>query len=226
MTMTIAPRAIRSRPVPFFRGLAALCLFGKIVRRPESLDNIVGMADELADPAVLTDLARVLRLDPQGRAAFAARPRLQDVDLVALGALPMGTLGRSYADFLCANGLDPTDLPDLTVDSDEVYLRAHLYETHDLWHVLTGFSTDVAGELGLQAFYIAQMPSPLSVLLLAAGLLNTVLYRMEDVDQRMERVIEGWRMGRRTRLLFGADWASEWETPLAEVRARYALAPV
>jgi ubiquinone biosynthesis protein Coq4 len=32
------------------------------------------------------------------------------------------------------------------------------YETHDIWHVVTGFHTDVAGELGLQAFYLAQFP--------------------------------------------------------------------
>jgi ubiquinone biosynthesis protein Coq4 len=25
------------------------------------------------------------------------------------------------------------------------YIVAHLYETHDLWHVLTGFDTDPAG---------------------------------------------------------------------------------
>jgi len=203
--------------------LAALCLFGKIVRNPESLDEVVGMADQLADPVVLADMVHVLRHHHQARVAFAERPRLQDLDVEALFALPEGTIGREYAEFLKANDLDPNDLPDMQVDCDEQYMRAHLYETHDLWHVLTGFSTDVAGELGLQAFYMAQMPSPLSILLLAAGLLNTVLYRMEDVDRRMDRIIDGWQMGRRSRLLFGVDWSREWETPLAEVRSRYQL---
>jgi ubiquinone biosynthesis protein Coq4 len=27
-----------------------------------------------------------------------------------------------------------------------------------VWHVATGFSTDIAGELGLEAFYAAQLP--------------------------------------------------------------------
>ena len=27
-------------------------------------------------------------------------------------------------------------------------MRAHMLESHDVWHVLTGFHTDVAGELG------------------------------------------------------------------------------
>lgn len=223
MMTPVAPRAIHSHPIPFFRGVAALCLFSKIVRHPESLDNIVEMADQLADPAVLAEMAVVLRQDHQARVAFADRPRLEALDMEALLALPEGTLGREYAEFLRANDLDPSELSDLPADCDEQYIRAHLYETHDLWHVLTGFSTDVAGELGLQAFCMAQMPSPLSVLLLAAGLLNTVLYRMEDADPRMEQIIDGWLMGRRSRQLFGVDWSRDWETPLEEVRSRYAL---
>jgi ubiquinone biosynthesis protein COQ4 len=224
MTTTAAHRTVHSHPVPFFRGLAALCLFGKIVRQPESLDHIIEMADQLADPNVIAELVEVLGQDAQGQAAFASRPRLQGLDLAALEALPEGTLGHAYAAFLRDHELDPAALPDLAGQSDGEYLRAHLYETHDLWHVLTGFSTDVAGELGLQAFYMAQMPSPLAVLLLSAGLLNTVLYRMEDVDARMELIIAGWLMGRRASSLFGADWSEAWETPLTAVRSRYSLA--
>ena len=58
--------------------------------------------------------------------------------------------------------LDPKDIlvPE-NVGSDFDYVRAHLRETHDVWHPVTGFDTDVAGELGLQAFYLAQFQAPL-----------------------------------------------------------------
>jgi ubiquinone biosynthesis protein Coq4 len=35
---------------------------------------------------------------------------------------------------------------------DTSYLLLRLRQTHDLWHVVTGFSTNVPGELGLKAF--------------------------------------------------------------------------
>ena len=78
---------------------------------------------------------------------------------------------------------------------------AHMRETHDIWHVATGFGTDVAGELGLQAFYLAQLKAPLSTLLLSVGMLNTFLYAMDDRDWRMRNIVRGWLMGKEGPLL-------------------------
>ncbi len=32
----------------------------------------------------------------------------------------------------------------------------HLYQTHDIWHVVTGWGNDLPGEVGLGGFYSAQ----------------------------------------------------------------------
>ena len=116
-------------------------------------------------------------------------------------------------------GLDPSALPTLEANDDSGYLRAHLYETHDIWHAVTGFHTDVAGELGLQAFYLAQIPSRLSSAILAGGFINTVAYAFPDRDARMRQIVRGWVLGKRAKNFFGVDWASLWATPLDEVRA-------
>ena len=47
------------------------------------------------------------------------------------------------------------------MDSEEVtnlksFVSHRLHETHDIIHVLTGFGTDLVGEMGLQAFALAQ----------------------------------------------------------------------
>jgi ubiquinone biosynthesis protein Coq4 len=117
-----------------------------------------------------------------------------------------------------ANGLDPKAIPTLPAGDDLAFLRAHLYETHDVWHVVSGFSTDVAGELGLQAFYAAQTPGGLPLALLAMGCLNTALYDMADREPRMTAIARGWEMGRSARPLFGVRWEALWAVPLDEVR--------
>lgn len=120
-------------------------------------------------------------------------------------------------------GLDPAALPSLRADDGHAYVRAHLYETHDVWHVLTGFATDVAGELGLQAFYVAQLPGRLAPALVAGGLVNMILFDFGARDARMRAIVRGWLLGKRARPLFGGRWAELWEEPLDEVRRRYGL---
>ena len=40
-------------------------------------------------------------------------------------------------------------------DPRAAYLAQRMRQTHDIWHVLTGYATDVAGEVQLQAFTLA-----------------------------------------------------------------------
>jgi ubiquinone biosynthesis protein Coq4 len=150
------------------------------------------------------------------------------VDLPALRALPEGTLGRTFADWLTAKGYQPGEL--LTYDhghgdseSEVERYRQHLASTHDLWHVLTDFDTDVPGEVGLQALYLAQLRTPLALVLIAAVMLHGLRYPDNDVAACMDAITRGWNMGKAARPLFGVDWATLWSTPLADVRARFAL---
>jgi ubiquinone biosynthesis protein Coq4 len=121
------------------------------------------------------------------------------------------------------NGLDPAALPRYEISDEASYFRAHLYDTHDIWHVVTGFHTDVAGELGLQAFYAAQIHGKVPLAILAGGMLNTFLYASEDHSARLSAIAEGWLLGSKARPLFGVDWDALWATPLAEVRERFGL---
>ncbi|MEM9493069.1 MAG: Coq4 family protein, partial [Myxococcota bacterium] len=75
-------------------------------------------------------------------------------DLDALGRLPEGTLGHTYAATMRAMNFDPT-VPDKQARQEESRfgnLRNHLAVTHDVWHTVAGIQTDPLGELELQAF--------------------------------------------------------------------------
>jgi ubiquinone biosynthesis protein COQ4 len=188
-----------------------------LVRDPNQLSKVFDMADALATPEMLDPMADLLARDPGGARALTERTRLRVV-LAELRVLPRGTLGREFAEHMIKNGLDPAALPDLPSPDRLSFLRAHLYETHDVWHVVTGFDTDWKGEIGLQSFYLAQIPGPLSASLLAVGCLRLAAYEMEARDALMSEIVRGWQMGKQARPLFGVRWDELWSTPLVDVR--------
>lgn len=202
--------------------LQAARAFVRIARNPSRLDEVFNLSDGVVDPETMRAMAEHVRDDAGGASALVERPHVH-LDLATLRALPEGTLGRVYAELMIGNGLDPKDIPTLPARDEHEYIRAHLYETHDLWHAATGFATDVAGELGLQAFYAAQLPGRLPWAILAAGFLNTLLFAYDDRDRRLGAIARGWQLGRRSRPLFGARWDELYALPLAEVRARLGL---
>jgi ubiquinone biosynthesis protein Coq4 len=197
----------------------ALWSFVDLVRHPEHLDRVFEISSAMSKQRrdVLQKMADHFAVDPQGAAAFREKPRLH-VDLDALSKLPAGTLGRTFADHMRANGLDPASIPSLEAHDNLEFIRAHLFETHDVWHAVTGFGTDVAGELGLQAFYAAQAPGGLPLALMAMGLLNTAFYAPDERQARLDAITRGWEMGQRARPLFGTRWDELWGSPIREVR--------
>ena len=164
--------------------MQAATAFVRLTADMSRLNEVFNLSDGLAGPDEMRDMVESARSHETGAAALRERPHVH-LDLAELRALPTGTLGREYAIMMDRNGLDPASIPTLPDDDDGKYVRSHLYETHDLWHVVTGFGTDVAGELGLQAFYQAQLPGKLPAAILASGFLNTLLLSFGQRDVRL-----------------------------------------
>lgn len=84
-------------------------------------------------------------------------PACLEVDLDEMRTLPEGTVGRAYARHLDDRGLSPLAISD---ECKRRYadqpLPLRYTTTHDLFHVLTGFTTNPAGEIGLFAFMMGQ----------------------------------------------------------------------
>jgi ubiquinone biosynthesis protein COQ4 len=199
-----------------------LFAFIQLLPDPGRIEAILGLAKELnlANPQTRDEVVARLRSHPRAAAALAERPRIGDTDLSKLAQLPEGTLGRIYADGFLRNNLNPSDvrIPTLPLADDRDYAVVHMNETHDVWHVVTGFGTDIAGELGLQAFYAAQLNLNLPHAILAAGFVNTFLFAWGDRHRRLSAICRGYILGLHADLLFGVPWASWLERPLAEVR--------
>jgi ubiquinone biosynthesis protein COQ4 len=202
-------------PIKVFKGLRAI---GRLTLDPTKLDEVFVLADLAEESPELERLVAAIKADPHFANVLVERPRLGKIDLDALGQMPKGTLGREYAEFMRARDLRPESLILRDGEGEMDYVRNHMRETHDLWHVATGFDTDVAGELGLQAFYLAQFNGPLPVLLLAVGMFNTLFKGMDDAERRLAAMSRGYLLGKRGRSLFGLKWADRWGQSLEELR--------
>lgn len=202
---------------PVLAAKLALAL-ARLVRDPARLDVVFALSDALLGDCTATAELSVTLQDSEIARACRARLRTPALDMRDLEAAPAGTLGRAAGEFFRAHDLDPGALPRKDATNDVEWLASHLYETHDLWHVVTGFQPNVAGELGLQAFYATQLSGPFPLTILSAGMLNTLFFASDQTDERLASIARGWRMGKRAARLIGVDWSTLLGRPLDEVR--------
>ena len=139
-------------------------------------------------------------------------------DMPALAQLPPGSLGHCFAEHIRNTGFDPNYYRPLPITDDANYILTRLRQTHDLWHLVTGLGSDVKGELGLQAFCLAQIRIPLPILLIAGGLLRTLLTVPEELGDTLEQVAIGYRMGAKAQPLLAQKWEAGWDKPLSQWR--------
>jgi ubiquinone biosynthesis protein COQ4 len=159
---------------------------------------------------------------PECKSALQERYLLGEVDLHKLYSLPENTLGYCYASHMLKNYFNPP-LANQAVDEFS-YISAHLGETHDIWHVVTGCDTTKAGEIKLEAFYTAQInPSALFLALLSKNLLKTAIEDVNLCSEHMDALTQGWLLGKQAKPLFGIKWDTLWNTPLTEIRTQLKL---
>jgi ubiquinone biosynthesis protein COQ4 len=199
--------------------------FIEVIKLPYGDFSAIGQLSEAINEIYsLQPLVEFVSREPQGKRAFEERPRLGKVDLRQLHQLPENTLGYIYADRMLRNGFTPPPAREIAED-DYSFLSAHIAETHDIWHVVTGCDTDKAGEIQLQAFYVAQFSaSRLFLALLSKNFMKTALEDIELCERHMDALAQGWLLGKQARPLFGIQWNKLWETPLETLRVQLNLA--
>lgn len=203
------------------QALRAVWTYAQLVRDPNQLDvvfDLIASAQRDYD-----DILTKLRQN-DAIARYLDDPwQMECPDLDVLGRLPADTLGRVFADHMRANNLDPKALFRDHGDGPIDHLNAHFEQTHDVWHALTGFTTDVQGELGLQAVYVGQIGGPPPVVILSAGLLHVAIRHPDDTQATLDAIAKGFAIGRDAKPLFGVRWPEYWDTPIGELRERFGL---
>lgn len=171
-------------------------------------------------------LAReVAQSSPEAADLMKRRVRLPALDVDALAALPVGTFGNEFAFHAIERGIAPNPVETMPAPDDGDWLMAYMYETHDLWHVLTGFYYDLEGEFGVAGFYMGQMPKFSFIAFFASLLMIRTVWNDRDIiPDLVGAFVEGHAMGRDARCLVGLDWSSIYDRDLAELRAEWGVA--
>jgi ubiquinone biosynthesis protein Coq4 len=168
------------------------------------------------------EIVETLRRDPRTEPALRQRRPCAAIDLEALGRMPQGSLGRVFAEHCQARALNP-NLVYIEPGTEVDWMLHHLFGTHDIWHVVTGWGNDELGEYGLGGFYSAQLHGATFFgFLFSLVALSTVL-RRRSFKEFMDAIVAGYEAGKRAEPLFGVAWPELWELPIAEVRARFGI---
>ena len=164
-----------------FQPRVALQAAVALLRDPDDLPQVFTIIEALSFDT-LSRIAARFEATPGGRALLAGRPDIVTLlaDRAWLAQLPSGSVGRAYLDFvtrenISAEGIRAAAMTGATgarrLPPPLDYVFARMRDTHDLWHVVTGFHGDLLGEVALLSFIFAQTKNP-SIAALPRALLN------------------------------------------------------
>ena len=198
-----------------------------LARNPERT-NFVFMMGDAQDNIAESERARGQIADPFASPAlermWLSRFRSPSYEVDDMLRLPAHTLGGAYARHMKANGLRPDFYEDVAPRHRLHYLRLRMRQTHDIWHVLSGFGTDEFGEVGLQGFYFAQFTNGQSALIGAGAILKSLLRgRFGDLEKHIDAFCEGYCNGKRAESLLAVEWESLWTEDLETLRRNFRI---
>jgi ubiquinone biosynthesis protein Coq4 len=189
------------------------------------LEAVFDIAAALANHEVSAAAIAYLKSHPEIDQLFAERYIAPTPDLEALLKLPEDSLGFAYAAHMRIANLNPEFYRKVELQDDSSYLAMRMRQTHDIWHTVTGFGTDSIGEIGLQAFQLAQNRSPLAVMLIAAITLNLIKINC-DLTPLARVIQQGYELGYQAKPFLAQRWEEAWEKPLADWRSQLNVTPV
>jgi ubiquinone biosynthesis protein COQ4 len=219
----MTPTDTRIHPIAAFRAMRNL------TKNREDTRQVFLLNDALRGKTTLRQFAR-FRQTETGRAVLAERRRLFDRldDRASLAALPAGTLGRAYYDFMAAENLSAAGLVQasnfdemLPPGEDMTLFRERNREMHDLLHIVSGYGRDPLGESCLTAFSFAQTGLK-GFAVIAVVSAHRISRACPGLPVR-RMVFEGYRHGRQAGWLIGADWEHLLDQPVEDIRARYGV---
>ena len=168
------------RPQPRYRPLRAVRSFQALIKDKEDTSLVFKIFESLPSRNFMQRV-RNLSMSERGEFLRSSEPCLAEIldDHATLRRTPKGSLAHAYCDFMEAEGLSAAGLvaeaerlgrpkfPDLVQ-----WFIERSRDTHDLFHVLTGYGRDALGEQCVLLFTHGQSPSQGHLLIGYAGAAN------------------------------------------------------
>ena len=210
------------------RPMAAWQALRNLIKDPDDTSQVFEIIDSLAGRSFEKSFKR-FRRSSNGPRLIEEQPDIVESlnDREALAAMPAGSLGRAYLDFVIREELTPEGLSSASKEFDHdpaapkgaYWFGARLRDTHDLHHVLTGYNRDLVGEAALLAFTWAQTRNRG----IGAIVLMAYVRAGEGNPAARGMIRKGYRRGRKAAWFPEQDWEALLSQPLDEVREQLRL---
>ncbi len=221
-------------PARAARGGGAVKVLGalrRLMRDPDDTVQVFEIMRTLNRPSTRKGYLRLIAKPDGARLAYERTElarRLMDRDW--LDRFAPGTLGAEYRDFVTREGLSAEGLVsvsrqglqahEIDVPDPIAWYGRRIRDTHDLWHMLTGYGRDPLGEACLVAFSYSQTRGR-GWLVIALG----ALAKSGAVPGARVAILEGFRRGRRAAWLPGFDFERLMAMPIEAARRTLGIAP-
>ncbi|MFU7528930.1 Coq4 family protein [Qipengyuania sp. ASV99] len=171
------------RPTPRYSLPRAIRNFQLLMKDKEDTSLVFKIYESLPSKNFIPRV-QALALSDHGEMLRRTEPSLPEIldDHAALRQTPKGSLGHAYCDFMEAEGLSAAGL---VAEADKLgrpkyndlvqWFAERSRDTHDLFHVLTGYGRDALGEQCVLLFTHGQSPTHGHLLIGYAGALNIKL---------------------------------------------------
>ena len=222
-----------NRPKPKRRPLKAWRHMQKLIADKEDTEQVFHIIESLNGNSTRKDFAQFMHSD-NGPKLLSRRTFLPDLldDHAPLKALPSGTVGRTYVDFMEREGLTAHGLVEESLtqradyqkfDDDLLWYTNRLRDTHDMYHILTGYGRDALGEDALLGYTHSQHGG-LGIRFIAY-MGNRVIAKEAPREARVKDVLaEARRNGKNAKRIVEQDIEALLDQPLNEVRERLNIA--
>jgi ubiquinone biosynthesis protein COQ4 len=236
-TPRIAPAAKPARDPRRFarprrRWLTAVKALNRLMRDKEDTGQVFEIMGALNGPTTARNFERLMATPGGGRLAYEhveLAPKLMDD--AWLDAFAPGTVGAAYRDFVRSEQLSADGLATISrerrgtaVDDPHPYawFGRRIRDSHDIWHVLSGYHRDGLGEACLVAFSYGQTGS-LGWAVIAAG--AALRARKRGGRPYARAILQGYRRGNAAGWLPGEDYVALLAEPLDAARQRLGITP-
>ncbi|MCC2678607.1 MAG: hypothetical protein K0R29_1183 [Pseudobdellovibrio sp.] len=145
--------------------------------------------------------------------------------MAELSKYPEGSFGHEAYLFFKNNNLDENLFPKADFSDVPNYISSRVYQTHDFWHVLTGYSINLEDEMALQAFSVGQYKQPTGMTIIAGGIIHMMQSHPERSYMIMNAITEGYERGLKAKLLLNINIFQYLEWPLEDVRKELNILP-
>lgn len=198
----------------------------------QSVSNVFDLEDALRDSPLMQRSLTKVRSEPASAKFLEERYMGENYDLEKMLKMPPRSLGWTYAKVLTALGHDPNFYRLREIESDVDFITHRVRKTHDLHHILTGFSFDDYGEMGVISVTSGQIAyAPFTLMALLGSLLSYITdAKAPGIDNQLEYNFDtasaGIQIARQAKPLFPVKWEENLERPLDELRGELNIQPV